>query len=154
MNYWLLKSEPTSFSINKLSSLPHQKDIWDGVRNYQARNFLKLMKVGDLAFFYHSSCDIPGIVGIVKITRANIVDPTQFDSKSDYYDPKSTSDNPRWITIEVTYVDKIDPMIPLTKLKTLKKLNDWALLKQGNRLSVLPVTPIQWQTIIAITKAV
>ncbi len=154
MNYWLLKSEPTSFSINKLSSLPRQKDIWDGVRNYQARNFLKQMEVGDLAFFYHSSCDIPGIAGLVKITRANVVDPTQFDPQSDYYDPKSTPDNPRWITVEVQFVKKINPILSLTALKNIKKLHDWALLKQGNRLSVLPVTPLQWQIIMVKIEAV
>lgn len=154
MNYWLLKSEPMSFSINKLSCLPNKKDIWDGVRNYQARNFLKQMEVGDLAFFYHSNCNIPGIAGLVKITRANIVDPTQFDLQSDYYDPKSTPDNPRWITVEVKFMNKIDPILSLTALKNIKKLHDWALLKQGNRLSVLPVTPIQWQTIMAKIEAV
>ncbi len=150
MNYWLLKSEPKSFSINKLSSLPHQKDIWDGVRNYQARNFLKSMKVGDLAFFYHSSCDVPGIVGIVKIIGAGIPDPTQFDPRSDYYDPKSTPDKPRWITVEVQLVDTLDPIVTLTQLKAIEKLGDWALLKKGNRLSVLPVTPLQWRTITTL----
>jgi predicted RNA-binding protein with PUA-like domain len=149
MNYWLLKTEPNSFSIKKLSSQPNQKEIWDGVRNYQARNFLKLMKVGDLAFFYHSSCPEPGIVGIVKICQANLPDPTQFNPDSDYYDPKSTPENPRWITVEVKLVKMLDSIISLTHLKTLPKLEEWALLKKGNRLSVLPVTPIQWQTIMA-----
>lgn len=151
MNYWLLKSEPKSFSIKKLSLLANQKDVWDGVRNYQARNFLKSMKVDDLAFFYHSSCEVPGIAGMVKIIRAGIVDPTQFDPCSDYYDPKSTPDNPRWITVEVKLVDTFDPIVTLAKLKSIKQLEDWVLLKKGNRLSVLPLTPIQWQTIIALT---
>jgi predicted RNA-binding protein with PUA-like domain len=148
MNYWLLKSEPNTFSINNLSLLPNQKEIWDGVRNYQARNFLKSMEVGDLAFFYHSSCDTPGITGIVKICRANLADPTQFDPGSDYYDPKSTADNPRWITVEIQLVKKFNTLLSLTHLKTIKTLDNWPLLKKGNRLSVLPVTPIQWQTIL------
>ena len=150
MNYWLLKSEPSTFSIDHLINRKNQCEIWDGVRNYQARNFLRTMQVGDLAFFYHSSCQTPGIVGIIEISRAGVSDPTQFDTHSDYYDPKSTPESPRWITVEVKLVKKIDPIVSLAQLKSIKKLQDWALLKQGNRLSVMPVTPVQWQTIIAI----
>ena len=152
MNYWLLKSEPNSFSIDNLIGRQNQREIWDGVRNYQARNFLRTMQVGDLAFFYHSSCQTPGIVGIIEISRAGVSDPTQFDTNSNYYDPKSTLENPRWITVEVKLVKKIEPIVSLVQLKPIKKLQDWALLKQGNRLSVMPVTPIQWQTIIAISE--
>lgn len=147
MNYWLLKTEPKAFSIHKLSSLTNQEDVWDGVRNYQARNFLKSMQRHDLAFFYHSSCEIPGIAGIVEITRAGIVDPTQFNPDSDYYDPKSTLEQPRWITVEIKLVKKLDFIFSLSQLRTLPELHNWALLNKGNRLSVLPVTPIQWQTI-------
>jgi predicted RNA-binding protein with PUA-like domain len=154
MNYWLLKSEPSTFSIEHLMQKKDQCDIWDGVRNYQARNFLSTMKVGDLAFFYHSSCTTPGIVGIIKISRAGICDPTQFDPSSAYYDVKATVAQPRWITVEVKLVKIIQPALSLAQLKTIPALQDWTLLKKGNRLSVMPVTPLQWKTIIAITEEV
>jgi len=146
MAYWLMKSEPTTFSITALQSAPKQTTHWEGVRNYQARNLMRDdMRQGDLAFFYHSNCDIPGIVGIVKITREAYPDDSAYDPNSHYYDPKSTPENPRWFMVDITLVEIFDRIIPLSDLKQNEKLKDWALLRKGNRLSVLPVSDEEWQ---------
>jgi predicted RNA-binding protein with PUA-like domain len=140
MNYWLMKSEPDVYSISNLEQ--DQQDIWDGIRNYQARNFLRQMQVGDLAFFYHSNTKIPGISGVMKIIESNVVDPTQFDPNSKYYDPKSTLESPRWQTVTVQFVEKFSELISLNKLKQEFSDDDFLVVKKGNRLSVMPVSQI------------
>ena len=137
MRYWLMKSEPDVYSIADLERDP--EEIWDGVRNYQARNFLREMAVGDLAFFYHSNTKPPGIVGLMKIIAADIVDPTQFDESSKYYDPKSTLEEPRWRTVKVGYVETFAEQITLDKLKETFSPEELLVVKRGNRLSVMPV---------------
>ncbi|BAY38682.1 hypothetical protein NIES2111_30300 [Nostoc sp. NIES-2111] len=149
MNYWLMKSEPEVYGITHL-----QKDsqtIWDGVRNYQARNFLRQMQPGDLAFLYHSNTNPPGIVGLMCVIKTDIVDPTQFDSNSEYYDPKSTPENPRWQTILVEFVKSFSQPISLTSLKEKFSADELLVVKQGNRLSVMPVADIVAQKILAMT---
>lgn len=147
--YWLMKSEPSTFGISDLASRPNQTEPWEGVRNYQARNFMRNdMQVGDEAFFYHSNCSEPGIVGIVKIVKAAYPDSFAFDKKSQYYDPKSTPDNPRWFMVDVKLTQRFDSPISLAALKENPLLNEWALVKKGNRLSILPVTSEQWQIVL------
>jgi predicted RNA-binding protein with PUA-like domain len=147
MRHWLMKSEPDEFSIDDLAKAPKQMTAWFGVRNYQARNFMRDgMRVGDHAFFYHSSCPEPGIAGIVEISRLAYPDATQFDPKSDYYDPKSTRDAPRWMNVDVRLVRKI-PLVSVQTLRETKGLQDMVTLRRGNRLSITPVTPAEWKII-------
>jgi predicted RNA-binding protein with PUA-like domain len=136
-NYWLMKSEPEVYSIFCLQK--QGKTIWDGVRNYQARNFLRQMRIGDLAFFYHSNTSPPGIVGLMRVKTTNIADPSQFELESEYYDPKSSPESPRWQTVEVEFVEIFLEPITLSTLR--EKFSDEQLLvvKKGNRLSVIPV---------------
>ncbi len=150
MLYWLLKSEPTVFGIDALAVRPGQTEHWDGVRNYQARNLLRdALRRGDRAFFYHSNTAQPGIVGIVEIVRAGYPDHTAFDPASDYYDPGSDPAAPRWYMVDVRLVRKLRRTITLAALKAQAgRLGDFALLRRGNRLSVLPVTPEQWALIL------
>ncbi|HEY3486786.1 MAG TPA: EVE domain-containing protein [Gammaproteobacteria bacterium] len=149
MNYWLMKSEPDVFSIDDLERAG--TECWNGVRNYQARNMLRdQMQQGDLAFFYHSSCDVPGITGIMRISRAGYPDATAFDTASPYYDAKSTAANPRWYMVDVQLVRKLKHIITLQQLKTDSRLQDFALLRRGNRLSVLPVSARQWKYILSL----
>jgi len=149
MAYWLLKSEPEEFSIDDLDSRPHRTEPWDGVRNYQARNMMRdEMKAGDLAFFYHSNCETPGIAGIVKIAREGYPDPTAFDPEDNHYDPKSDPDNPRWYLVDVEFVRKLKRVIPLAELKAERKLEKMPLTRRGNRLSVMPVTKKEWEHIL------
>ena len=151
MNYWLMKSEPDTFSVDDLIKRKQQIEPWDGVRNYQARNMLKNeMQEGDLAFFYHSSCTPPGIVGIVKIVRAGYPDATAFDPKSPYFDPQSTPDKPRWYRVDVQFLEKFPRMITLAELRKIPKLAKLHLLRPHNRLSIMPVDAPSWQTIIAL----
>ena len=147
MNYWLMKSEPDVYSIEDLKQ--DKQEIWDGVRNYQARNFLRTMQVGDLAFFYHSNTKIPGIVGMMKVVENNIPDPTQFKPQSKYYDPKSTPESPRWHTVKVEFVKSFPETISLTKLKQEFSGDDFLLVKKGNRLSVMPVSKTVAQKLIS-----
>jgi predicted RNA-binding protein with PUA-like domain len=137
MAYWLMKSEPRVYSIEDLKR--ENTTIWDGVRNYQARNFLRQMQVGDLAFFYHSNCNPPGIIGLMEITATNIIDPTQFDSKSIYFDKKSTINNPRWHTVKVQFKQIFPELISLDTLKNRFSPEELLVVKKGNRLSVIPV---------------
>ena len=140
-NYWLFKTEPSTYSIDDLKEAKQGKDIWDGVRNFQARNFLRDdVKKGDLVFIYHSSCKIPGIAGLAKVIREKCPDPTSWDKLSSYYDPKSTKENPRWFMVEISFVKKFKSFISLELLKSIKELNDFQLLKKGNRLSIMPVS--------------
>lgn len=136
-NYWLLKSEPQVYSIYDLEK--EQKTVWDGVRNYQARNFLRQMKKGDLCFFYHSKVTPPAIVGLTKVIKSNIADPTQFQPQSPYYDPNSTRDNPRWQTVEIEFVTIFAEIITLPSLKQQFNGDELLLVRRGNRLSVMPI---------------
>jgi predicted RNA-binding protein with PUA-like domain len=137
MAYWLLKTEPETYSIEDLRR--EGRAIWDGVRNYQARNYLLRMEEGDLCFVYHSSTNPPGIAGLARVVRTRIPDPTQFDPKSPYFDPRATPERPRWYTVEVAFLEAW-PLIPLKELKALFP-PDHPLVKRGNRLSVMPVPP-------------
>jgi predicted RNA-binding protein with PUA-like domain len=145
--YWLMKSEPSDCSIDDLAKLPKQSIDWFGVRNYQARNFMRDdMQLGDLAFFYHSSCPEPGIAGIVKISKLAYPDATQFDPKSKYYDATSKRDDPRWLHVDVKLVKKI-PLISLATLRDTPELADLRILQRGNRLSITPVDVVHWDFI-------
>lgn len=154
MAYWLFKSEPTSWSWEMQKKKGDQGQEWDGVRNYQARNFLREMRKGDLAFFYHSSCAVPGVVGIVAIVREAYPDPTAFDPNDDHYDPKSDPAKPRWYAVDVKLEEKFDDVVPLETLRAHEQgaLRDMVLLRKGNRLSVTPVTKSQWSFINALAK--
>ena len=136
-NYWLMKSEPNAYSIETLEK--EKETIWDGIRNYQARNFMRKMGIGDQAFFYHSNCKPPGIVGLMKITSKNIIDPTQFDENSKYYDSKSDKSNPRWDCVKVQFLFKSKKIISLQELRSLFNEDELLVVKKGNRLSILPV---------------
>ncbi|MGL5080702.1 MAG: EVE domain-containing protein [Microcoleaceae cyanobacterium] len=138
MNYWLMKSEPNVYSIEDLKN--NHTSIWDGVRNYQARNFLRRMILGDLAFFYHSNTKYPGIVGLMRVIDVNLSDPTQFDPESQYYDSKSTPDSPRWQTVRVEFVEQFPHIITLARLKQAFTCDDLLLVRRGNRLSVMPMS--------------
>ena len=147
MQYWLMKSEPDEFSIDDLVRAKNQSTPWVGVRNYQARNYMRdAMSVGDRAFFYHSSCPEPGIAGIVEVARAAYPDATQFDAKSPYYDAKSTRAAPRWLHVDVKLVKKTR-LVPLTELRATPGLEDMVTLRRGNRLSITPVTPAEWKIV-------
>ena len=147
MRYWLMKSEPSEFSIDDLAAAPKRSTPWFGVRNYQARNFMRdNMRVGDLAFFYHSSCPEPGIAGIIRVSKAAYPDASQFDRKSPYYDPKATRDEPRWLNVKVTLVEKTR-LVSLAELRTRRELAGMRLLRRGNRLSITPVEPDEWDFI-------
>jgi len=152
MNYWLIKSEPSSFSIDHLAKARDSTTSWNGVRNFQARNFLREMKSGDQAFFYHSSCEVPAVVGIVEVTREAYPDPTAFDPKDDHYDPDSDRAKPRWYMVDVRLVRRLKRMITLEELRThaRAKLSDFELLKRGSRLSVMPVSARSWNFILSL----
>ncbi|MEM7294208.1 MAG: EVE domain-containing protein [Pseudomonadota bacterium] len=151
MNYWLMKSEPDVYGIEHLKAEPKKTDHWDGIRNYQARNMMRDdMKKGDLAFFYHSSCPVPGIVGIMTIVREAYVDHTQFDPKEKYYDPKSSRDNPRWIMVDVKHKKSFKTVLTLTEIKQHKALANMRLVQKGNRLSIMSVTKKEWDYILGL----
>jgi predicted RNA-binding protein with PUA-like domain len=153
MNYWLLKSEPDSFSIDALGKAPNQTTTWDGVRNFQARNMLRdAMKKGDLAFFYHSSCEVPGIAGIVSVVREGYPDVTAFDPKHHHYDADSNKEAPRWFVVDLKLKRKLKRVITLDELRKYadKKLKDFVLLRRGNRLSVMPVSKQDWDFVLGL----
>ncbi len=151
MGYWLMKSEPDAFGIDDLAKRPKQTEPWNGVRNYQARNFMRDgMNKGDLAFFYHSSCAEPGIAGIVEIARAAYPDPTARNPESPYYDPRATADNPVWVMVDVRLKKKLKHPVTLKQLKMQKSLAGMQLLQRGNRLSILPLTKKEWDTILKL----
>ncbi|HET7159998.1 MAG TPA: EVE domain-containing protein [Burkholderiales bacterium] len=147
MKYWLMKSEPDECSIDDVLAAPKRITPWSGVRNYQARNFMaKDMQVGDAVLFYHSSCPQPGIAGLAEIASAAYPDETQFDPKSDYYDPASKRDKPRWVSVDVRALKKTR-LLPLSELKAQKPLQRMVTLRPGNRLSITPVTQAEWKHI-------
>jgi predicted RNA-binding protein with PUA-like domain len=145
MQYWLMKSEPDEFSLADLQK--RRREPWTGVRNYQARNFMRAAKQGDVVLFYHSNCTEPGIVGLAEVTQTAFPDPTQFDKKSDYYDAKSTADNPRWSCVEVGYVETFRRLVSLEDLRQSPSLKSLLILRPGNRLSVTPVTAQEFREI-------
>ena len=155
MGYWLMKSEPDVFGIEHLERMPAQTEHWDGVRNYQARNFMRdQMKAGDLVFFYHSNCKVPGIVGIARVVREGYPDHTAFDPDAGYYDPKSDPDKPRWYMVDVQFVRRLKRTISLHELQQhSRQLPDFPLLRKGNRLSVIPVSEPAWEYILALESA-
>ncbi len=149
MNYWLMKTEPSVYGIDDLAAQPDQTDHWDGIRNYQARNFMRQMKRGDRVFIYHSNVKEPGIVGIAEVVREAYPDFTAWDPQSKYYDPKSTPDNPRWDMVDVRLLERFPRTITLEELKADPELADMKVVQRGNRLSITPVTEAQWQRILA-----
>ena len=150
MNHWLMKSEPDVFGIDHLAASPNKTASWWGVRNYQARNYMRdQMKIGDRVLFYHSSCPEPGIAGIAKVSRLAHPDETQFDRKSPYFDPKSSRDLPRWFNVDVTLVKKTR-VVGLPELRSDPQLASMVILKRGNRLSITPVTEAEWSSIMGL----
>ena len=136
-SYWLMKSEPDAYSIDTLKN--DDVTLWDGIRNYQARNFMRKMNKGDQVFFYHSNCKPPGSVGLMEVIEINVVDPTQFDKDSKYFDPKSKPDNPRWDCVKVKYISKSNKIITLNELRNLFSEDELLVVKKGNRLSIVPI---------------
>ncbi|MDP1549458.1 MAG: EVE domain-containing protein [Nitrosomonas sp.] len=150
MRYWLMKSEPCEFSIDDFSAHTNQTIAWEGVRNYQSRNFMRnQMATGDQVFFYHSCCKDPGIMGIAVVSKAAYPDATQFNRDNKYFDPKATVNNPRWFNVEITLVKRTRP-IPIKELRQHNELSRMRVLQTGNRLSITPVDPTEWQFILAI----
>ncbi|ROH93331.1 EVE domain-containing protein [Stagnimonas aquatica] len=150
--FWLMKSEPETFSIDDLKKRPKKTEPWDGVRNYQARNFMRdQMQVGDGVFFYHSNCEVPGIYGLAEIASTAYPDPTQFDPQHHHYDPGSKPEEPRWLLVDVRYQRHLKRPITLETLRQHEKqLQGLAVIARGNRLSVMPVRPEHWQAILAL----
>jgi len=152
MQYWLMKSEPDEVSIDDVMSAKGKTVPWFGVRNYQARNFMRdAMKVGDGVLFYHSSCPEPGIAGIAEVVSGPYPDATQFDPKSHYFDAKATQEQPRWISVDVKGVRKTR-LLSLAEMRTLPQLEGMVVLQKGSRLSITPVTPAQWKHVMALLK--
>ena len=152
MKYWLIKSEPDAFSIDDLKNAPGNKEHWDGVRNYQARNFMRdQMSIGDPVFFYHSNCKEPGIVGLAEVVSGAYPDHTAFDSNEKYFDPKSDPENPRWLMVDLRFKRKTRRLIGLAEIKEYTdQLEGFALVRRGNRLSVMPVSKEHWDFIMAL----
>ncbi len=148
--YWLVKSEPEAFSIDDLAHAPRQTTSWDGVRNYQARNYLREMAVGDHVLFYHSNADPPSVVGSAEVVRAAYPDDTQFDKRSHHYDAASTVEQPRWDMVDLKYRRKFPCSVPLDRLRQEPKLKSMMLLRKGSRLSVQPVSPTEWAVIVKL----
>ncbi len=151
MNYWLLKSEPSVFGIEQLKKV--KSAIWDGVRNYQARNYLRTAAIGDLAFFYHSNSDPTGLAGLCKVTATDVVDPTQFDPKSDYYDAKSTPAEPRWQTVKVEHIETFLRVITLDELKASFAPEELLVVRKGMRLSIMPVSEAAATRLLKMARA-
>lgn len=148
MRYWLMKSEPDVYGIDDLAR--DKTTHWNGVRNYQARNFMRdQMQLGDKIFFYHSNCEEPGIVGIAEVSKLAYPDESQFDKKSKYYDDKSTPDNPRWLNVDIRFVKKIEP-VTLASMRDHEPLASMRILQRGNRLSITPVDPAEWKAVLAL----
>ncbi len=150
MNYWLMKSEPDVYGIMDLKR--DRQTIWDGVRNYQARNFMRVMQPGDLIFFYHSNATPPGIAGLMKVIKSGIDDPTQFDFTSQYYDVKATKESPRWQTVCVEFVEKLPTLVSLDTLRSQFSPDDLLVVRPGNRLSVMPIDSKIAQQILVLAR--
>lgn len=150
MQYWLMKTEPDECSIDDFAETPNNVIRWDGVRNYQARNFIRNMAIGDEVFIYHSSCAEIGVVGIVRVTRTAYPDPAQFDTDSPYFDAKSNTERPRWDAIDLQFVRKFNRVLSLAALKSVEALTDNPLVKKGNRLSVIPFTKAERDTVLSM----
>lgn len=151
MAYWLMKSEPDTFSLEDLRNRPDSTEHWDGVRNYQARNMMRdQMRRGDKVFFYHSSCPVPGIAGIATVVRESYPDGSAQNPESRYYDPKASIEDPRWFMVDVKFERKFKRFIPLSELKAEPALGEMALLKKGSRLSIMPVSKEEWQQILSM----
>ena len=152
MNYWLMKSEPSVFGIDDLARAPRQRTMWDGVRNYQARNFMRDMHIADEVFFYHSNCAEPAIAGIMRVVREAYPDPTQFDENDPHFDLRSTQDAPRWSAVDLEFVERFGTMVALSKLRELTALKTMQILQRGNRLSVTPVSSEHWKRIRSLAR--
>jgi len=153
MNYWLFKSEPDTFGVDDLARMPKATTAWDGVRNYQVRNMMRdQMRIGDQGFFYHSSCEEPGVAGIVRVVREGYPERAAFDPKSPYFDADSDPENPRWYCVDVQLVRGIDPPVTLTTLRehARNKLSKMLILRRGNRLSITPVTRDEWRFVLKL----
>lgn len=148
--YWLMKSEPSAFSIDDLAKSPKQTTGWDGVRNYQARNFMRAMAIGDQVLLYHSNVTPPAVVGIAEVVRTACADPTQFDKKDAHYDPESDPASPRWEMVEIKFVRKFPQPVTLEQLRKETRLTGMVLLRKGSRLSVQPVSPFEWGHILGM----
>lgn len=148
MRYWLMKSEPSDVSIDDLAGFPDQSVAWYGIRNYQARNFMRdQMKVGDKVLFYHSSCAEPGVAGLARVSKLAYPDETQFDPANKYFDPKATRENPRWLNVDVQLVKKTR-LMPLSEMRNYPELANMRLMQRGNRLSITPVDPAEYDFIV------
>ena len=153
MNYWLFKSEPDEYGITDLAAEAGKTGRWDGIRNYQARNFLRdRVKTGDGVLFYHSACKVPAVVGTAEVVRAAYPDPAQFDPDSKYFDPKATADKPRWYCVDIRWQSEFEHPVPLADIKRNPRLADMVLVKQG-RLSIQPVTSAEWRQLLALGAA-
>jgi predicted RNA-binding protein with PUA-like domain len=150
--HWVMKSEPSVFSIDDLRNKPGSISAWDGVRNYTARNFMMQMKLGDLVFFYHSSDEPVGVAGIAEVVRESHPDHTSWDPSSKYHDPKSTPDKPRWFMVEVKWVETFPELLPLSELRGRAALSRMVMLRPGNRLSVTPLTLDEWNAVLALAR--
>ncbi len=149
MRYWLFKTEPSAFSIDDLAAMPEQTEHWDGIRNYQARNFLRdEVKKGDKVFIYHSSCKEVGIVGLADVVRESYADHTQFNPESKYYDPKSNPDNPRWVMVDIKMLEKFPNLLSLSKIKSNSAIIELGLVKKGHRLSIMPVVQAEAEVLL------
>jgi len=154
MRYWLMKSEPDVFGIAHLAKSPKRTASWSGVRNYQVRNMLRdEIKLGDLAFFYHSSCPQPGVYGVMEVSGAAHPDTTQFDPRDEYYDPKSKKENPTWYAVDVTLKETFKTPVFLQELRDSAQLKTLQILRRGNRLSITAVTPAEWKIILKMAHA-
>lgn len=148
MGFWLFKTEPDAFSIDDLAARPQQTEPWDGVRNYQARNFLRdKVQLGDKVFIYHSSCKQVGIAGVAEVVKAGYPDTEQFNPESKYYDPKASADAPRWYRVDVKLVEKFNTVLPLKTIKSLPEVTEVGLVKKGHRLSIMPVEENEWHAL-------
>jgi predicted RNA-binding protein with PUA-like domain len=146
--YWLVKTEPDECSIDDFAAQPDKPIVWEGVRNYQARNFMRQMSKGDEVFIYHSSCKHIGIAGIARVVKAAYPDPAQFDPESSYHDPKSSTEKPRWDAVDLVFVGKFERLLPLDEIKANPSLVELPLVKKGSRLSVMPVAASEWEVLL------
>jgi predicted RNA-binding protein with PUA-like domain len=151
-HYWLMKSEPSTFSIDDLANAPRRTTSWDGVRNYQARNFMRSMAIGDQVLFYHSNADPPAVVGVAEVVKTAYPDPTQFEKRNKHYDPESDPSNPRWDMVDIRYVRTFSCPVTLDRLRKETGLKGLVLLQKGSRLSVQPVTRSEWDQILALSE--